>query len=98
MVQSLYDHLYHCVVNISAGDAQGTGFFVVPGCILTCAHVVVDASSITVAWNGSKYAAQVIETRDVDFPDIALLKVDIPNHPCVLLAGGAEPFNRLYTY
>jgi hypothetical protein len=98
MAQSLYDQLHGCIVNISAGNAQGTGFFVAPGWILTCAHVVVGEPSINVTWKGKVYSVQTLEIRDVNFPDIALLKIDIVNHPCVLLAGGAEPFSELYTY
>src|SRR5262245_34980271 len=35
--------LQRCTVRIDAGDEQGTGFFVAPGLLLTCDHVVCDA-------------------------------------------------------
>jgi hypothetical protein len=102
MTLSLYEQLYDCIVNIFTGNAQGTGFFVAPGWVLTCAHVIVgeqgDSKSIHVTWKGKVYPAHVLDTRDVNFPDIALLKVAISNHPCVLLAGSAEPFSKLYSY
>ncbi|GAC1378034.1 MAG: hypothetical protein NVS4B7_00230 [Ktedonobacteraceae bacterium] len=104
MASSLYDLLYACVVSVSipAKKTKGTGFFVAPGKILTCAHVVESAQtnnvSIEVAWNGQTLPAQIQQCCDALYPDLALLQVDITNNPCVLLYGGAEPYNRLYSY
>ncbi len=39
----LYELLRRCTVRLSASGIQGTGFFVAPDLILTCAHVVKKA-------------------------------------------------------
>jgi Trypsin-like peptidase domain/TIR domain len=103
MAQSLYELLHNCIVKVvDPQGSQGTGFFVAPGLILTCAHVVEAAQKqkmpVEISWNGQKIAAQIQEFRDVSYPDLALLQANVSNHPCVLLQGGAEPYSKLYSY
>jgi hypothetical protein len=105
MVQALYDLLHACTVRITISriSQQGTGFFVAPGTILTCAHVVQEArnsnASIEVCWNNQTIMAQIQEFRDISSSDLALLQVNLSNHPCILLHdNGIEPFGKLYTY
>src|SRR6266568_2455457 len=103
MTQLLYDLLHNCTVLITIpGLSQGTGFFVAPGLILTCAHVVEAAQKrntfVEVRWNGQVLPAHIQEFRDVPYPDLALLQVNLSNHPCVLLQEGVEPFGDLYSY
>lgn len=103
MAQSLYELLHACTVRIAVPKvSQGTGFFVAPGIVLTCAHVVEAAQNgntpIEVSWNGQTATAQIQEFRDGSYPDLALLQVSKAHHPCVLLHGGAEPFGELYSY
>lgn len=103
MVQSLYELLQQCTVHISVPQkAQGTGFFVAPGLILTCAHVVKEAQQqsldIAITWNGQVVSAQIAEFRDLPYPDIALLQVNLTDHPCVFLGEAAQPFDKLYGY
>src|SRR5215831_13606046 len=45
MEQSLIDLLHRCTVKLTVGRGYGTGFFVAPGLILTCAHVVKEAGT-----------------------------------------------------
>lgn len=92
------DLLGRCVVRIRAGGITGTGFFIAPGAILTCRHVVAHAippltAPMSVEWfpGGGK------ETRTLgatigwrpearDWPDIAILDVpEATDHPCVML-------------
>jgi Trypsin-like peptidase domain/TIR domain len=102
--QSLYDLLNSCVVlvTIPAKKVRGTGFFVAPGKILTCAHVVEPARTnnlpIEISWQGQTLPAQIQQFRDVAATDLALLEVNLTNHPCVLLYCGAEPRNHLYSF
>ena len=105
MTQSLYELLADCTVRILSNSASGTGFFVAPGLILTCAHVIANAQQggmqklpVKVFWKGQEYSAQVSVSRDAPYPDLALLQAPISDHPCVLLHGGAEPFSELYSY
>lgn len=103
MAQSLYELLHACTVRITVPKvSQGTGFFVAPGGILTCAHVVQSAlksnTPIEVSWNNQTTIAQIQGLREVSSSDLALLRVNLSNHPCILLHDGVEPFGELYSY
>lgn len=103
MGQSLYGLLHDCIVQVVVPKkSQGTGFFVAPGLVLTCAHVVEAAQEgnlpIQVSWHDQTFLAQIQEYLDSKYPDLALLKVNLSNHPCVLLHEGAEPFSKLYSF
>jgi hypothetical protein len=84
----------------------GTGFFVAPGLILTCSHVVKDAYqdkslNITVKWQQREFSAQISEYSDPLYPDLALLQISETNHPCVYLHRlfpNLETGRRLYSY
>ena len=102
MEQSLYELLRQCTVRISlSGRAEhGTGFFVAPGLILTCAHVIKgskqETGSVEVYWGDQTYSA-TIKTIQVD-ADLALLQISLTKHPCVYLQIGVTPFDTLYSY
>ena len=104
MAQSLYDLLTACTVRITSKGEQGTGFFVAPNLVLTCKHVIENAlkppSLIDVTWQGQSLTASLYALPTTSTLDLALLQlqVTIPQHPCVLLHGGAEPFSKLYSY
>jgi S1-C subfamily serine protease len=91
MKQELYELLRQCTVRVSiSGKAgYGTGFFVAPDLILTCAHVVRDAQqdtdSIEVKWNNQFYQVEIMKI--VPDPDLVLLKIQLTSHPCVYLKG-----------
>ena len=102
MKQHLYDLLRQCTVRVSiSGKAgHGTGFFVAPGLILTCTHVIKTvqqaATSIEVYFKGQLHPAQIMKT--LSDPDLALLQVSLTGHPCVLLHEEALPFDMLYSF
>ena len=48
--ENLENLLRSCTVRVLGGPAPGAGFFVAPGTVLTCAHVIGDNSSLTVLW------------------------------------------------
>jgi len=91
--------LSRCVVRIDCdGVFRGSGFFVTPAEVLTCAHVVHGATAISVAWDAGRSAAVIVEKlprldigdareRFFPFPDVALLRLANPagGQPCVLL-------------
>jgi len=93
-----------CVVRVDVeGEFRGTGFFVTSDEVVTCAHVVHRAGSVTVAGRDRDSKAEVLlcvpELAEDDpqagfypFPDLALLRVEEPpdSQPCVLL-DAAEP-------
>jgi energy-coupling factor transporter ATP-binding protein EcfA2 len=103
-MNQLEDLLQQCTVKLTISGQRGTGFFVAPGSILTCAHVVDGAgeSPIQVMWNNQENWAQAIVVRLLPKPyDLALLKVDIPigaNPPCVYLSSEIQSRDPLYLF
>jgi hypothetical protein len=89
--------LGRCVVAVHAGENfRGTGFFVAPGEVLTCAHVVQAREDLVVEWEAGSFPATVVKAlpdlepgdRRAGFyplPDVALLQLDArpADHPCV---------------
>ena len=88
------------VVRVDSEDGrrpQGTGFFVAPGWVLTCAHVVKTAERVAVvpAPGATPIPAAVMARSAAlapghgafwPFPDLALIRLDAAlDHPCVLL-------------
>ena len=81
------------------GSPLGTGFFIGPGWLLTCAHVVGWSEYVGVTPHGSLVdgeplsahvrarSAAPAQGRNWSFPDLALLQLTRPfTHPCVLLS------------
>ncbi|MBD3886066.1 HEAT repeat domain-containing protein [Phormidium tenue FACHB-886] len=97
-MSQLEDLLQQCTVKLSLPGqiGWGTGFFVGPELILTCAHVVRAAKeqAVKVRWQRRELEA-VAEQSLPDPYDLALLRVALPasaNPPCVYL--GEEIFSR----
>jgi hypothetical protein len=85
------EFLKECTVKLSLPNnyGQGTGFFVAPGLILTCAHVVKDLDDlpIKVRWlQEYNFAEAKVENLETEF-DLALLRFNPPKDdlPCVYL-------------
>lgn len=89
MSEKLLDELLQqCTVRLNSDGRQGSGFFVAPRLILTCAHVVEGASDvIDVFWasHNQHYTAQIENLISDPNLDLALLKLscDGLEHPCV---------------
>lgn len=87
--QRLDELLEQCTVRLNVAGGQGTGFFVAPGLILTCAHVVADvgSNSINVFWKKTRknYSASLKDVDTNSNIDLALLelKEEYIYHPCV---------------
>lgn len=98
-VASLLDR---CTVEVHGAGYAGTGFFVAPGTVLTCAHVA--AAEPYVMWAGRRLevssVTRVPETPGdpgfYAFPDLGLLRLDDPpEHPYVWLAEDAPPIGAV---
>lgn len=87
---------------------NGTGFFIAPNRVVTCAHVVPDLDGATyLAYcRGERLTGTVLARvpahgadKLFSFPDVALLEVELPDQPCVPLRL-ALPDNedQLYAY
>jgi putative serine protease PepD len=77
-LQSIYKLANKGVVEIMAGQGQGSGFvYDANGNIVTNAHVVDGAGSISVKfWNGKTFSARLVGTDPST--DLAVLKIDAP--------------------
>ena len=81
--------LEQCTLRVSVPGGHGTGFFVAPQLILTCAHVVKSANpeKINVFWpyKNQQYIASIENIPLEKHLDLALLKLNPPDrdHPCV---------------
>lgn len=107
MTDRLENLLRACTVRLIGRRGSGTGFFVAPGMVITCAHVAEDIGGLTVRWerDGQPAAEAVVSAGTVlagrgrpmprldhDYPDVALLKVTgLPAHPCVGIDGAGWP-------
>lgn len=78
------------------GDDKGSGFFVAPGWVVTCAHVARAevGTTVTVGWNGSTCTGTVRAAAGTQGspvwrpPDLAVVEVPgFGDHPCVWLDG-----------
>ena len=94
--------LRQCIVRINAaGGFCGTGFFVSPGRVVTCAHVVHGQSGLFVSWQDRPSVAATVAgaAPPLDsvhgpvfypLPDLAVIDLDTSaeawDHPCVRLA------------
>ncbi len=105
MNKSLTNLLEDCTVRIEVGDSFGTGFFVAPGTVLTCAHVVkpetAKKSPVKVVYKKKTYKSERIikkEILDDEYPDLALFKVNISDHPCVYLDDDFQLWDKFYSF
>lgn len=102
-IEQLEDHLERCVVRLSGAAFLGTGFFVAPGLVLTCGHLVSEASSnndpISIEYAGQSYPAQITKWSR-GYSNLALLQVDnsMPEHPCVYLYETVNDNDDLFCY
>jgi DNA polymerase III delta prime subunit len=103
-MQTLYDLLQDCTVKIpTSGQGWGTGFFVAPGQLLTCAHVVQAQATqpISLERGGQLWGTAQVETLLPAPFDLALLHLETAqtdDYPCVRLEAGAAPQQPLYLY
>jgi tetratricopeptide (TPR) repeat protein len=90
--------LAECTVRLGGQDARGgTGFFVAPGRVVTCAHVVEGrvGDQVEVFWGDQETTGRVVAQHPparpagggtYPFPDLAVVAVgEWPGHSCVWL-------------
>ena len=83
------DTLWKSMVRIvnSEGKTVGSGFFIrEDGYIITCHHVIFNLDMLQVEYDGQIYLASWCEDCSKISADIAILKIDINNVPCVQLS------------
>jgi hypothetical protein len=101
---ALAEALRAATVMVSAGDRIGTGFFVAPGQVLTCAHVVTapgvePPEQVVGQWDDREFKLAVTQSGFLEEHDLALLKVvGELDHPVACLAEQMEPGDELWAY
>src|SRR5215469_1979689 len=92
MISDLISLLEKCTVRLLGTRGwQGTGFFVAPGIVLTCSHVVrlesIGSEDIIVEWKSQTFtgvlrlAVPNPYTDENPFPDVAIVDVRKPGSP-----------------
>jgi len=104
----LIDLMGKCIVKITVSKGNkvgstGTGFFVAPRLIMTCAHVVKEAKnnkelSINIHIEGQNHTVSVNEGNFFEEADVCLLRTDISSDFCVYLEESMEVGDDLYAY
>lgn len=107
----IHDLVRRATVPLLAGSTRGTGFFVGPQQILTCAHVVAEAMRdgvpIMVGWGTAPVEVQsqdvrilprIVDEDPYPWPDAAILHVDIANHLSVPIDPAIAENDPLYSY
>jgi tetratricopeptide (TPR) repeat protein len=95
--------LEDCTVRVVTKGQSGSGFFVAPGLILTCTHVIKntlgEASAIKVHHHGILLPVlEITKAFPLPYPDLALLRIIGLDHPCVYLDENISPYDPLYSY
>src|ERR1700683_4159752 len=99
MAERLEDLLRSCTVRVLGGPMPGAGFFMAPGKVLTCYHVIGNTEQLTVLWERdgqSPLEVPVLDrvftltgpgpipALDGGYPDVAVLRVGpLADQPCV---------------
>ncbi|UJB70620.1 tetratricopeptide repeat protein [Acaryochloris sp. 'Moss Beach'] len=100
---TLYDLLHQCSVKLLLSDGtRGTGFFVAPGYLLTCEHVVRNHGGfpIQVSWQQQDNFAEAHIEEILEEYDIALLHFVPPSDdlPCVYLSDELKVGDEIYLF
>ncbi|WP_327588224.1 trypsin-like peptidase domain-containing protein [Nonomuraea sp. NBC_00507] len=93
--------LKSATVSLSSQAGDGTGFFVAPRVVLTCAHVVDGEEGVVRGqWQGSQVEFRLDNSyRGDDPPDLAALHLETPlDHPFVALAPSVLPGDYLWSW
>jgi len=95
MTERLEDLLRACTVQVLGGQMSGAGFFIAPGKVLTCFHVIRGSQPLSVRWERDRQQpvdlpvlqrelvladkGLLIPALEAQYPDIAVLDVAAPD-------------------
>jgi hypothetical protein len=91
----------------TAGDRLGSGFFVAPDLVLTCAHVIADdrddiPDHVTAIWRGEQMQLVVLKSKwhtgKAGGADLALLRSPLRCELFLRFAARVEPGDELWSY
>jgi hypothetical protein len=87
MSSDFQQQIQESTLRLKCKNDYGTGFFIAPGLVLTCNHIVKNPDNagrkIEAVWSGKEFYLDVINA--FENPDIALLSIEVIDHPCVFL-------------
>ncbi|MBM0275489.1 HEAT repeat domain-containing protein [Micromonospora tarensis] len=90
------------VVRVSQRGSLGTGFFVLPGLVLTCEHVCPTEPSrdaIQVEWQGRHLTVtDVIRPPQPETPDLLLIEVAERDHPLAPVGSAEDLLAAFYAF
>ncbi len=99
-MSELTELLHQCTAQVNAATSTGSGFFVAPGKLVTCAHVVKSSyehqQALHIVYQGRTLPADIVTYTPSQ--DLALLAVPNRAHPCVYLAADLEVRDALYAF
>jgi len=101
LVNAIFEDAVPCIVQIHTYDktgellGMGTGFFIGPGKVLTCAHVIEDAHSAIVISSMTTYNRVTILKMDEDM-DLALLMINASGEKSLRLENEQVPIRDQY--
>lgn len=101
LVDEIFEAAVPCIVQIhtydktGAGLWEGSGFFIAPGKVLTCAHVMEDAYSAIVISSIKNYNQVKILKMDEDM-DLALLMINASGEKSLKLESEQVPIRNQY--
>ena len=104
MIQTLDSLLRSCTVKLNtlSNNNFGSGFFITPNLVITCAHVIKDVELSSVQALSFEQDIYFKFTKKYSFDqfDLVLLQVDgnILDFPCVLIGDEFLPGDPLYIY
>jgi hypothetical protein len=95
-------------LQLTGASGQGTGFFVAPGLVLTCAHVLCGPGEspperVSARWEDLdlelEFVARWYLPKDDGGPDLALLQIRADlEHSHAVMSAAVQPGDELWTY
>jgi ABC-type oligopeptide transport system ATPase subunit len=101
LTRSQINQVQESVVCINCGKQTGTGFFVLPGIIASCQHVIKDFKVATpqITWKQKNLTIKNINLpSNLDNPDLVLIEVELLDHPILPLESFQSSFSSVYSY
>src|SRR5690349_16352480 len=79
------EYLRSCTVNVECEGNSGTGFFVLPGLVISCLHVIHASATTRLRWNAAALTIEEVVSAPDPNIDLILFRVAEKNHPLLPL-------------
>ena len=91
--------IHNCVVRVVQGDSTGSGFFALPGFVVSAGHIYspeVDAP-LKVYWNNTELIVSEIKSHSLA-PDLLVIELEIKDHPVLTIKASAHGSFEYYSF